>query len=83
MNVLEVLPQFRGQGLGTALLSLADETGRTLGKRGMSVIVSDVNRGASRLYERCGYRTAATRPIVKEGWINEGENWVLLTKILK
>src|SRR5262245_42317380 len=82
VNVLAVLPQYRGQGLGTALLSLADETGRSLGKRGMSVIVSDANLGACRLYERCGYRAVATRPMVKEGWVNHGENNVLLTKAL-
>jgi hypothetical protein len=46
----------------------------------MSVIVSDTNAGARRLYERRGYRVAATRTKVKEGWQNEGKEWVLLTK---
>jgi ribosomal protein S18 acetylase RimI-like enzyme len=82
VNVLAVLPLYRNQGLGTQLLSLADKTGRRLGKRGMSVIVSDGNKGARRLYERCGYHFAATRPMIKEGWVNQGENWVLLTKSL-
>jgi ribosomal protein S18 acetylase RimI-like enzyme len=82
VNVLAVLPLYRNQGLGTQLLSLADKTGRGLGKRGMSVIVSDGNKGARRLYERCGYHFAATRPMIKEGWVNQGENWVLLTKSL-
>ena len=82
VNVLAVLPQYRNQGLGTQLLSHADETGRSLGKRGMSVIVSDTNSGARRLYERCGYGAIATRPVIKEGWVNDGENWVLLTKAL-
>lgn len=80
VNVLAVLPQYRGKGLGTQLLRLADEIGRALGKRGMSVIVSDGNPGARRLYERCGYEAVATRPMVKEGWVSEGANWVLLTK---
>ena len=82
VNVLAVRPPFRGQGLGTKLLSLAEETGRSLAKRGMSVIVSDSNAGARRLYERCGYREAATRAMVKEGWENDGRNWVLLSKPL-
>lgn len=82
VNVLAVRPQFRGLGLGTKLLALADETGRSLGKPGMSVIVSDANPGAQRLYERCGYREAATRPMVKDDWQNEGRNWALLTKTL-
>ncbi len=82
VNVLAVRPQFRGHGLGTQLLDLADETAQSLGKRGLSVIVSDANTGARRLYERCGYSQSATRPMVKEGWKNDGTLWVLLTKSL-
>ena len=82
VNVLAVRPQFRGLGLGTTLLAFADEIGRARGMRGMSIIVSDANTGARRLYERCGYRLTATRPMVKEGWQSEGQNWVLLTKNL-
>lgn len=82
VNVLAVRPHFRHLGLGTKLLAFADQTGGALRKRGMSVIVSDANPGARRLYERCGYREAATRPMVKEDWRNEGRNWVLMTKAL-
>lgn len=82
VNVLAVVPRHRGEGLGSRLLALADETGRKLGKQGMSVIVSDANTGARRLYERCGYREAARRTMVKEGWTNPGQEWVLLTKEL-
>lgn len=82
VNFLSVLPQHRNQGLGAKLLSLADELGRSSGKLGMSVVVSDVNHGARRLYERCGYRATAARPMVKNGWVNDGENWLLLTKDL-
>jgi ribosomal protein S18 acetylase RimI-like enzyme len=83
VNVLAVRPAFRSKGLGTALLGVADETSRRLGKRGMSVIVSDDNRGARRLYERCGYREAASRPMVKDDWVNDGQSWVLLTKLFR
>jgi ribosomal protein S18 acetylase RimI-like enzyme len=82
VNVLAVLPQARNRKLGSALLELADETGRAQGLRGMSVIVSDTNAGARRLYERHGYRLAGTRTKVKEGWENDGLEWVLLTKEL-
>jgi ribosomal protein S18 acetylase RimI-like enzyme len=82
VNVLAVVPQQRGRGLGSRLLEQADATGRALGKRGMSVIVSDINAGARRLYERHGYRVVASRPKVKEGWRNDGIDWVLLTKPL-
>ena len=82
INALAVRPQFRRLGLGTKLLSLADETAEALGKPGLSVIVSDANIGARRLYDRCGYSESATRLMVKENWQNEGQNWVLLTKDL-
>ncbi|MFY0611233.1 MAG: GNAT family N-acetyltransferase [Hyphomicrobiaceae bacterium] len=81
VNVLAVQPQFRGQGHGTRLLGLADAIGRSTGRHGMSVIVSDANHGARALYERCGYQHVSERPMVKEGWLNDGKNWVLLTKI--
>jgi ribosomal protein S18 acetylase RimI-like enzyme len=73
VNVLAVLPELRNKTLGSQLLDLADETGRSLGLNG-------TNAGARRLYERRGYRVAATRTKVKEGWQNEGKEWVLLTK---
>ena len=61
VNVLAVLPAFRGAGLGTKLLGLADDTGRKLGKRGMSVIVSD----ASLIPEPAGSTrgSATVRPV--------------------
>jgi ribosomal protein S18 acetylase RimI-like enzyme len=80
VNVLAVLPGHRDKGLGTKLLERADEIGRSLGKRGMSVIASDANTGARRLYERCGYRETARREIIKEEWSHAGRQWVLLAK---
>ncbi len=80
VNVLAVMPQFRGRGLGSKLLELAEAQGRAHGKFGMSVIVSDANQGARRLYLRHGYRERAQRTMVKEDWINAGENWVLMQK---
>jgi len=82
VNVLAVAPRFRGHGLGTRLLALADDTARSLGKRGLSVMVADSNSGARRLYERFGYRQCATRPAVKEDWVNDVRDFVLLTKEL-
>ena len=82
VNVLAVLPEYRNLGLGTKLLDLAHETGRSLRKRGMSIIVADSNEGARRLYERCGYRERSRRRMVKEQWKAEGEEWVLLVRPL-
>jgi len=80
VNVLAVYPEHRGRGLGSGLLALADRIAADLGSSGLSIIVSDANAGARRLYERRGYREAATRPMVKDGWENAGRNWVLLVR---
>ena len=82
VNVLAVRPEMRGRGLGTRLLGLADAKARAIGKRGLSVIVSDDNPGARRLYERCGFALRASRPMVKQDWQNDGETWQLLAKQL-
>lgn len=82
VNVLAILPDHRGQTFGTRLLEHAEAMGRDAGKPGMSVIVADSNAGARRLYERFGYREAATRTMVKEDWQSSANAWVLLTKRL-
>jgi ribosomal protein S18 acetylase RimI-like enzyme len=83
VNVLALYPEFRGRGFGTGLLAIADRIAADLGLRGLSIIVSDANAAARRLYERCGYRQAATRPMVKEDWESSGGNWVLMVKALR
>ena len=45
----------------------------------MSVIVSNLKHGARRLCERLGDDKTAKRPMAKEGWVNEGTEWELLT----
>lgn len=80
VNVLAVYPACRGQGLGTRLLEAAEAKAAEAGLFGLSIIVSDANKGARRLYERFGYHERAERPMVKDDWENSGENWVLLVK---
>lgn len=80
VNVLAAYPAQRGRGHGTRLLSLAERLAAEAGARGLSIIVSEANTGARRLYETCGYRQIAVRPMVKEDWQNPAQNWVLLVK---
>jgi GNAT superfamily N-acetyltransferase len=82
VNVLAAYPEQRDKGWGTALLSLAEQLGGATGRRGMSIIATDSNTGARRLYERCGYSEVARRPMVKDGWQHPGTDFVLLTKPL-
>ena len=75
--ILATLPHFQGQGVGTTLLDHAE---RYRGPKGMSIVVSNGNPGAMRLYQRCGYVERARRVMVKQGWENPGTEWVLMVK---
>lgn len=83
VNSVAVFPDARGLSVGSKLLEYAERTANELGLRGMSLIVSDANRGARRLYERLGYREVARQPMVKEQWQSPGENWVLMIRSLR
>lgn len=83
VNVLACYPEYRGKGIGSRLLDLADDIAISEGLHRMSVIVASNNDGARRLYERKGYRETASAPCVKEGWETDTENWVLLMKSLR
>ena len=82
VNVLATYPDYRGRGYGSQLLGIAEQLAAACECRGLSIIVSDANAGAQRLYERSGYRALASRPKVKEGWDGPGENWILMVRDL-
>jgi ribosomal protein S18 acetylase RimI-like enzyme len=82
VNVLATLPTCRGRGFGSALLAEAERIATAADCTGLSIIVSDGNPGAVRLYRRLGYRERDSRPMVKEDWQNPGQNWILLTRDL-
>ena len=80
INTVAVFTEARGLGVGSKLMRWAEQTAADLGLRGTSLIVSDANHGARRLYCRLGYEEVASRPMVKEQWRNDGENWVLMIR---
>jgi ribosomal protein S18 acetylase RimI-like enzyme len=82
VHALAAYPEHRGCGHGTALLAEADNLAARAGKPSLSLIVTDTNTSARRLYERNGYREAAQCTIVKENWQHPGTNWVLMIKRL-
>lgn len=82
VNVLAAYDHHRGRGLGSQLLSHAEDLARAEGIGRMSIIVRDRNR-ARGLYVRTGYEEVARREIVREdGWDVDGRDWVLMVKAL-
>lgn len=61
INNVAVLPQFRAQGIGTALLQHVLIEARRLGATRATLEVRASNAAALRLYERLGFYVAATR----------------------
>ena len=52
---LAVLPEWRGQGIGRALLAAAEDRARQRGCCRLTLEVQDTNERALRLYERFGF----------------------------
>jgi [ribosomal protein S18]-alanine N-acetyltransferase len=61
INNVAVRPQFRGRGIGTALLHHVLGEGRRLGARRATLEVRASNEAACRLYQHLGFYVAATR----------------------
>jgi GNAT superfamily N-acetyltransferase len=57
-----VLPERRGQGVGTALTGAAEQAAASRGHARCSIGVGVANEGARRLYERLGYNRADVPP---------------------
>lgn len=82
VHAVAAYPRHTGRGYGSALLAQAERLAAAAGKSNVSLIVSDTNAGARRLYERSGYGKMARCKMVKEGWVHPGTDWVLMTKRL-
>lgn len=77
INVLATKPEMERRGVASRLLEHAEQHA---GPAGMSLIVSDANAPARRLYERHGYTEAARRPVISGDWDAPGKNWVLMVR---
>ncbi|MCC6949061.1 MAG: GNAT family N-acetyltransferase [Bradyrhizobiaceae bacterium] len=80
INALATFPEFRGKGLGSLLLSEAEQIAREARCKQLSIIVADENEGAKRLYLRTEYTVVARRPLVAFPGFPHGGDWVLMTK---
>lgn len=82
INIVAVDPDHRGRGLGRQLMDVAETLARAEALARMSLVVADVNAAARRLYGSLGYREAARRAIVRDGWTGGGQDWLLYLKAL-
>lgn len=80
VNAVASFPEARGLGVGSKLMQWAEQSAIETGLRSVSLIVSDANRGARKLYDRLGYEEAARRPMIREQWQSDGRNWALMIK---
>jgi ribosomal protein S18 acetylase RimI-like enzyme len=72
---------WRGKGVGSQLLEVADLKRGETDAHGVSLIVEDTNEGARRLYERHGYAVRKSRPMVGyTGGGPAGRDWLLMVK---
>lgn len=84
VNVLAVHGEWRGKGVGGALLDHAEQTAAKTGTRAMSIIIESENHGARRLYEAKGCKVTARRPRVAFETDRTGSaEWLLMVKDLK
>ncbi|MEH6471759.1 MAG: GNAT family N-acetyltransferase [Halopseudomonas sp.] len=82
INAIATGESFRGCGVATELMALADQLGRQSGATELSLIVASDNATAMRLYRQLGFQPQARRALqVWLGCAHDGD-WVLMTKRL-
>jgi ribosomal protein S18 acetylase RimI-like enzyme len=80
MMAVAVFPEYRGRGLGAALLLGAENVARRTIARQMSLIVERDNSTALGLYGRSGLRERARRPFVPFPGSTDRGDWILMVK---
>ena len=74
LGFLHVQPEFRGRGVGTALVGLAEQRCRERGVTSLGLGVGDGNPRAAALYQRLGYAATGFRFTDRYTWTNsDGE----------
>jgi ribosomal protein S18 acetylase RimI-like enzyme len=73
-------PDYRGRGLGTRFMAVAEEQAREKGFSVLSMLAFEQNRRAVALYNRLGYREARRRPVVPHPLIHHTGDVILMVK---
>ncbi|MFC0249821.1 GNAT family N-acetyltransferase [Citricoccus parietis] len=69
LNHLQVRDLYRGQGVGSALIAVAEALASRAGRHQMAVGVAEDNPEAERLYRRLGYRPTGVVDVSEYDWI--------------
>jgi ribosomal protein S18 acetylase RimI-like enzyme len=80
---MAVYPEYRGKGIGTKLLKIAEEKALGLGLPQLSLIVFEQNEGAKRLYERHGFYEIMREKVVPHELIHHTGDAILMVKDIK
>lgn len=64
LNTMAVIPEYRGHGVGTKLLSFARSHAQESGLRELSLIIFEQNTRAAALYDRFGFKVVKRRPAI-------------------
>ncbi len=76
LQILAVLPELQGAGIGTAILKWYEATALTARMRNVWLCVSGFNLDAQRFYQRCGYTTIGHLPDL----MRDGDDELLMRK---
>jgi len=79
---MALFPEYRGRGIGSRLLALAEEHGRADGFGTVSLIVFEQNTGALRLYLRAGFREVKRAAVHPHPLIHFSGDAILMVKEL-
>jgi ribosomal protein S18 acetylase RimI-like enzyme len=82
INAIACYPQFRGMGVGSALMTDSAQQARGEGAGRLSLIVASANQGAYALYCRLGYEEIARQPLVAYPGAPPGGEWILMLKTI-
>ena len=81
ISMLAVHAPWRGHGVGSLLLELAETKRAEAGSNGLALITEDVNVRARELYEREGFKVSASRPMRRyPTGAARGSDWLLMMK---
>ncbi|WP_461519135.1 GNAT family N-acetyltransferase [Porticoccus sp.] len=73
-------PEYRGQGIGTQLIKLAEQQARMRKFHTLSLVVFEQNERAIKLYKALGYREVRREKIVQHPLIQATGDAILMTK---